>query len=77
MAKMPHSFLKRPNCGRADYRNVGHDCDSCLLWVQLPPATPIEGKESCHALGVQRNASREQILSCPVRFGDGCEKRGG
>lgn len=31
------------NCGRADYRNVGYDCDSCLLWVQLPPATPIAG----------------------------------
>ena len=65
------------NCGRADYRNVGHDCDSCLLWVQLPPATLISRKENCHALGVQRNAIHEQILSFPVRCGDGCEKCGG
>jgi len=28
------------NCGRADYRKVGHDCEACLLWVQLPQATP-------------------------------------
>src|SRR5580658_1341730 len=72
-----HSFLKRHNCGRADYGNVGHDCDSCLLWVQLPPATLISRKENCRALGVQRNAIHEQILSLPVRCGDGCEKCGG
>jgi hypothetical protein len=26
-------------CGRADYGKVGHVCATCLLWVQLPPAT--------------------------------------
>ena len=37
------SDLGCSSCGRADYGKVGHDCDSCLLWVQLPPATPSAG----------------------------------
>ena len=62
------------NCGRADYGKVGHDCDSCLLWVQLPPATPIAGVKfpglsfgPIAHLGERRTCNAEAVGAEPTR----------
>ena len=50
------------NCGRADYGNVGHDCDSCLLWVQLPPATPSPGMKVPGTVSGRRTTRGGRLL---------------